>query len=190
MKMKIKEEIAERRKKGGKAITQRNIEESRDEIISKGKKFKYPFQYAKHRLIITAIVIGVVAIGAFAFVGWVQLYKAQNTGEVMYRFTKTLGLSVAQVDGVKVRFSDYLMLYRSSIMSVERQQGAFDDSDSSKQQKEYYKRQALSAAEDYSFAMAKLEELGKPVTDEEIDEVIEDHKIIDGEKRSDEALRE
>jgi len=191
-KMKISEKIRAKREKKASAksgnITQQNIEESREEIIAKGKKFKYPFQYAKHRLIINAILIGLVAVGTFTLVGWHQLYKAQNTGEVMYRFTRSIGLSVATVDNVKVRFSDYLMLYRSSIASVERQQGAFDDSDSSKQQKEYYKRQALNAAEDYSFAMAKLEEVGKPVTEEEIDAVIEEHKTIDGEKRSDEAF--
>ncbi|MDO4220264.1 MAG: SurA N-terminal domain-containing protein [Candidatus Saccharibacteria bacterium] len=189
--MKISEKIKLKKEKkatSSGAITQQNIEESREEIIAKGKKFKYPFQYAKHRLIISAILIGLVAIGAFTFVGWVQLYKAQNTGEVMYRFTRTLGLSVAEVDGVKVRFSDYLMLYRSSIASVERQQGKFDNSDTSKQQLAYYKRQALTAAEDYAFAMAKLEEAGKSVTEKEIDEVIEEHKIIDGEKRSDEAF--
>ena len=187
-KMKISEKIKAKKEKKSETITQQNIEESREKIISKGKKFKYPFQYAKHRLMINAVLIGVVAVGTFALVGWYQLYKAQNTGEVMYRFTRSMGLSVASVDGVKVRFSDYLMLYRSSIASVERQQGAFDDSDASKQQKEYYKRQALNAAEDYSFAMAKLDEAGKSVTEEEIDEIIEEHKTIDGEKRSDEAF--
>ena len=187
-KMKISEKIKAKKEKKSETITQQNIEESREKIISKGKKFKYPFQYAKHRLMINAVLIGVVAVGTFALVGWYQLYKAQNTGEVMYRFTRSMGLSMASVDGVKVRFSDYLMLYRSSIASVERQQGAFDDSDASKQQKEYYKRQALNAAEDYSFAMAKLDEAGKSVTEEEIDEIIEEHKTIDGEKRSDEAF--
>lgn len=186
--MKISEKIKSKKDKKPAAITQQNLEESREEIIAKGKKFKYPFQYAKHRLIINAILIGIVAVVAMGLVGWYQLYKAQNTGEVMYRFTRSIALSVADVDGVKVRFSDYLMLYRSSIASVERQQGAFDDSESSKQQKEYYKRQALSAAEDYSYAMHLLDEAGKAVTESEIDEIIEEHKIIDGEKRSDEAF--
>ena len=90
---------------------------------------------------INTILIGLVAIGAFAFVGWYQLYKAQSTSEVIYRFTKAFGVSVAEIDGnIKVRFSDYLMLYRSSITSVERQQGAFDNSEESKLQKENYKR--------------------------------------------------
>ena len=185
---KEKKEEKKAEKKPSDAITQKNIEESREEILAKGKKFKYPFQYAKHRLMFNTILIGLVAIAAFVFVGWYQLYKAQSTSEVVYRFTKVFGLSVAEIDNIKVRFSDYLMLYRSSITSVERQQGAFDNSEESKQQKEFYKRQALNLAEDYSFAMAKLTEANDPVTNEEIDEVIENHKLIDGEKRSNEAF--
>ena len=185
---KEKKEEKKAEKKPSDSITQKNIEESREEILAKGKKFKYPFQYAKHRLMFNTILIGLVAILAFAFVGWYQLYKAQSTSEVVYRFTKVFGLSVAEVDNVNVRFSDYLMLYRSSITSVERQQGAFDNSEESKLQKEYYKRQALDAAEDYSYAMAKLAEVNEDVTDAEIDEVIESHKVIDGEKRSNEAF--
>ncbi len=185
---KEKKEEKKAEKKPSDAITQKNIEESREEILAKGKKFKYPFQYAKHRLMFNTILIGLVAIAAFVFVGWYQLYKAQSTSEVVYRFTKVFGLSVAEIDNIKVRFSDYLMLYRSSITSVERQQGAFDNSEESKQQKEFYKRQALNLAEDYSFAMAKLAEANDPVTNEEIDEVIENHKLIDGEKRSNEAF--
>lgn len=188
-KMKVIDKVKDKKtKKTSGAITQKNIEESREEILAKGKKFKYPFQYAKHRLMINAIAIGIVAVGTFVAIGAFQLYAAQNTSEVMYRFTRVFGLSVADVDGVKVRFSDYLMLYRSSVASVERQQGAFDDSDTSKEQKEYYKRQALTSAEDYSYAMAKLEKAGKGVTEAEIDEVIDEHRIIDGEKRSNEAF--
>ena len=175
-------------KKSANTITQQNIEESREEILAKGKKFKYPFQYAKHRLMFNTIIIGLVAIAAFVLVGWYQLYKAQSTSDVVYRFTKVFGLSVAEIDNVKVRFSDYLMLYKSSITSVERQQGAFDNSEESKLQKEYYKRQALDAAESYSYALAKLAEANDGVTEEEINEVIESHKVIDGEKRSDSAF--
>ena len=164
-----------RKSKKSKAITQQNIEESRDEILSKGKKFRYPFQYSKHRLVIITILISIVAVVLFGLFGWFQLYKAQTTSDVMFRFAK-------------VNYSDYLMLYRSSVKSIERQQGKMDDSEDSKRMKEYYKRQALSDAENSSYAMAKLEELGQKVTDEEIDAVIRDHKIIDGEERSDAAF--
>ncbi len=171
-----------------KLVTQANLEESRDEVLAKGKKFRYPFQYAKHRLMINAIIIGLVAIIAFAFVGWIQLYKFNNTSEVMYRFTRSIPLSVAEIDGRKVRYSDYLMLYRSSVASVERQQGEFDDSEDSQSQLNFYRRQALNSAEDYSYAMSKLAEAGESVTSEEIDAVVNKHRSIDGELRSEESF--
>ena len=180
----------DKKEKKSSAITQKNIEESREEILANGKKFRYPFQYAKHRLVINAILIAIVALIAFTVVGWLELYKIQSTSEVVYRFTNALGLPVAEVDGHKVRYSDYLLLFRSSIASIEYQSGKFDDSDDSKSQISHYKRQAMNEAEDYSYALAKAEELGIKVSDEEIDAVIEEHKMINGERRSDDVFEE
>ena len=184
---KIREKVkAHRAKKKNLNITQQNLEESRDEILSKGKKFKYPFQYAKHRVVIYTIGIAIVAFATFVGVGWYQLYKVQNTGEVMFRFTKVLRLPVAEIDGHKVLYSDYLMLYRSSITSIERQQGKLDDSNEEvKSQKLFYKRQALNDAEMYTYVLAELKERDLTVSTSEIDEVIDSHKSISGEKRSD-----
>ena len=184
--MKIK--IGKKKEKKS-AITQANIEENREEILAKGKKFKYPFQYAKHRVVINTIAICIAALIAFVAVGWYELYRAQSTSEVAFRFTKVLGLPVGKVDGYSVKYSDYLMLYRSSLRSIERQQGAFDDSADSEQQKLHYKRQALTLAEDYAYALAKNAEANVSVTDEEIDAVIENHRTIGGERRSDEAFK-
>lgn len=187
---KIREKVKARRaKKKNLNITQQNLEESRDEILSKGKKFKYPFQYAKHRVVIYTIGIAIVAFASFIGVGWYQLYKAQNTGEVMFRFTKVLRLPVAEVDGHSVLYSDYLMLYRGSITSIERQQGKMDDSNEEvKSRKSFYKRQALNDAEMYTYVLEELKNRNLTVSASEIDEVIDSHKSINGEKRSDEAF--
>ena len=187
---KIREKVKARRaKKKNLNITQQNLEESRDEILSKGKKFKYPFQYAKHRVVIYTIGIAIVAFASFIGVGWYQLYKAQNTGEVMFRFTKVLRLPVAEIDGHSVLYSDYLMLYRGSITSIERQQGKMDDSNEEvKSRKLFYKRQALNDAEMYTYVLEELKNRNLTVSASEIDEVIDSHKSINGEKRSDEAF--
>ncbi len=187
---KIREKVKARRaKKKNLNITQQNLEESRDEILSKGKKFKYPFQYAKHRVVIYTIGIAIVAFASFIGVGWYQLYKAQNTGEVMFRFTKVLRLPVAEIDGHSVLYSDYLMLYRGSITSIERQQGKMDDSNEEvKSRKSFYKRQALNDAEMYTYVLEELKNRNLTVSASEIDEVIDSHKSINGEKRSDEAF--
>ncbi len=169
-------------------VTQKNIEESREEVLANGKKFRYPFQYAKHRLVINTILIAVVALVAFVVVGYLQLYKFGSTSEVAYRFTNVLGLPVANIDGQKVRYGDYLMLYRSSVASIEYQSGKFDDSEDAQSQLSHYRRQAMNEAEDYSYVLQKAEELGVTASDEEIDALIEEHKTINGERRSDEAF--
>lgn len=171
-----------------KLVTQKNLEQSREEVIAKGKKFKYPFQYSKHRLVINTILISVAAIVFLIVAGWVELYKAQNTGSVMYRFTKVLNLPVAEIDGVKVRYSDYLMIYRSSINSIEYQQGELDDSDDSNALRQHYKREAMNSAEEYSYALAKLNENGIAIESSEVDELVLYHMQINGQQRSEEAF--
>ena len=182
-KKKSKEEKAEK-----KVVTQKNLEQSREEVLAKGKKFKYPFQYSKHRLVINTILISVAAVVLLVLGGWIELYKAQNTGSVMYRFTKVLNLPVAEIDGVKVRYSDYLMIYRSSINSIEYQQGELDDSDDSNALRQHYKREAMKSAEEYSYALAKLNENGIAVESSEVDDLVLYHMQINGQQRSEEAF--
>ena len=171
-----------------KIVTQKNLEESREQVLSRGKKFKYPFQYSKHKLVINTILISIVAIVALAIFGWIELYKAQNTGSVAYRFTKVLNLSVAKTDDIKVRYSDYLMFYRSSIKSIEYQQGELDDSDDSKMLRQHYKRQAMTSAEDASYALEKLNQAGIAVESAEVDDLVAYHMQINGQTRSMEAF--
>ena len=182
-KKKSKEEKAEK-----KVVAQKNLEQSREEVLAKGKKFKYPFQYSKHRLVINTILISVAAVILLVLGGWIELYKVQNTGSVMYRFTKVLNLPVAEIDGVKVRYSDYLMIYRSSINSIEYQQGELDDSDDSNALRQHYKREAMKSAEEYSYALAKLNENGIAVESSEVDDLVLYHMQINGQQRSEEAF--
>ncbi len=190
MKISLKKKDSKNSKEDAKSkiVTQKNLEESREQVLSRGKKFKYPFQYSKHRLVINTIIISVVAIVALSIFGWFELYKAQNTGSVAYRFTKVLNLSVAKIDGIKVRYSDYLMFYRSSIKSIEYQQGDLDDSDDSKMLRQHYKRQAMTSAEDASYALEKLNQAGIAVESSEVDELVDYHMQINGQSRSMEAF--
>lgn len=188
LKKSSKKDKKEKKELESKVVTQKNLEQSREEVLAKGKKFKYPFQYSKHRLVINTILISVVALIALVIGGWFELYKAQSTGSIMYRFTKVLNLPVAEIDGVKVRYSDYLMIYRSSINSIEYQQGALDNSDDSKMLRQHYKREAMNSAEEYSYALAKLNEGGIAVESSEVDDLVLYHMQINGQQRSNEAF--
>ncbi|MDR0591325.1 MAG: SurA N-terminal domain-containing protein [Candidatus Nomurabacteria bacterium] len=159
----------------GGRITNDTVEAHREVILSKGRKFKYPLQYAKHKLVINTIIIGVLAIGAACVIGWVQYYKLQNTGTVAYRFSKYLRLPVAEVDGQTVLYSDYLMQYRSNTIAIERQEGKLSNKDDAERQINYYKRMAMDNSILNAYAIKLAKEYDIEVNRGRIDKVYGQH---------------
>ena len=78
-------------------ITNDTVAEHRERILAGGRKFKYPLQYVRHRLVINTVIISTVALAALVSIGWWQLYSAQNTSEFMYKVTQVLPVPVASV---------------------------------------------------------------------------------------------
>ncbi|MBQ6605960.1 SurA N-terminal domain-containing protein [Candidatus Saccharibacteria bacterium] len=187
------------RKVAERKTEKEKVEERREEVLARGRKFKYPLQYAKHRLVVNTIVIGVVAVVLLVVIGGLALYRFQDTGDVMYRISRIIPVSVAEIDGEKVRFSDYLMILRSSLTVFKQQSGeissirtgtAGEDGEGNDEEamKLEYKRTALEQAEDYVYAMKLARELGVEVTDEEVEKVFDQHRKVGGVERSEESF--
>ena len=177
-----------RLKKTDKKTEQEIVDERRAEVLAKGRKFKYPLQWTKHRVVINTILIAVIVTAILFVSGWLALYKFGMTDDFLYRITKIISVPVATVDGENVAFSDYLMFYRSSIISIERQTGQGDNEDSLNELRLQYKRSALSEAEDYAYAVKLAKDLGITVTDEDIKNEFERHLKIGGIERSEESF--
>ena len=169
------------------------LEERREEVLAQGRKFKYPMQFAKHRLVFITIGIALLALILTGVLGWVALYKVQNTSDILYRLTTVLPVPVASIDGEPVRYSDYLMIYRSSITPVEQQNGTLSSNNATTAEDEesfrdYYKRSALDEAEDYTYAIKLANQMDIKVTDEQIDQAFDDHRKLGGTDRSRESF--
>ena len=176
-------------KKNKEKKTERErVEERRDEVLSRGKKFKYPLQHAKYKVVIYTLVIALLAVVLIVVAGWVSLYKAQTTSDMMYRVASVLQLPIGDVDGEKVKYSDYLMIYRSSLKTIEQQSGKLSDSDEDNEVRATYKRAAMDGAEEYAYAAKLAREQGITVSDEEVEASYEAQRAIDGTERSEEAF--
>ncbi len=162
-------------------ITTDTLAEHREKVLAGGRRFKYPVQYARHKLVINAILIGIGAIIILGFIGWWQLYQAHNTSDFMYRVSKVFALPVAKVDGQTVLYSDYLMRYRSSIQYLlERDQVNLSTEDG-KQHMDSIKRRELDGAIADAYAAKLAREQGIVVTDAELEEfLIQQRKSTDG----------
>lgn len=161
-------------------ITNSTIDEHREAVLSQGRKFKYPIQYAKHKLVINTIIIGVIAIVSVSIFGWFQLYKSQSTGDIAYRVTQFLSLPVATIDGQKVLYSDYLMQYRSSVTVIERQEGKLEDTEDNRRRLDHYKRVAMDNSEVNAYALKLAKEYNIHITRERIDQVFAEHRMSSG----------
>ena len=138
-------------------ITTETIAAHRERILAGGRRFKYPVQYARHKLVINAIIITVATLLILVGVGYWQLYSAQNTSDFIYRVTRVLPLPVAVIDGQPVRYSDYLMKYRSSIHYLQDKERVNLKTEDGKRQSDFVKQQAMedALADAYAMKLAK-----------------------------------
>lgn len=164
------------------------VEERREEVLAHGRKFKYPLQYAKHKLMINTIIVALIALVLMVVTGWAMLYKLQDTGDMIYRVTQVMPVPVAEVDGAKVRYSDYLMIYRSNLMTAEQQGGQLGNSEDDEAVRQNYKKAALYSAVEYTYAVKLGEERGIVVSDAEVDKAFDEHRKVGGVERSEEGF--
>lgn len=149
-------------------ITNETVAEHRERILAGGRKFKYPLQYPKHRIVvITIILVVLLLITLLGITAW-QLYGAQNTSKFIHRITEVLPVPVAEVDGRQVRYSDYLLELRSSLHYLSTKEAVNFSSDDGKRQLAYQKRLGLNKAIENTYIEKLAKELSVTVTDGEL----------------------
>lgn len=149
-------------------ITSDTIAEHRQRILAGGRRFKYPVQYARHRLVINAIIISAAAIIIVGVIGWQQLFVAQNTSTFMYRVTKVLPIPVARVDGQPVPYSDYLMKYLSAVHYLEQKEQVDISTKDGKRQVAYVKQQAMQDSIGDAYAVKLASKMQLKITRDEL----------------------
>ena len=155
-------------------ITNDTVAEHREQVIAGGRRFKYPMQYARHRLVMTTVIITVTALVLVTLIGWWQLYPAQNTSTFFYRVTRVLPLPVAQVDGYPVKYSDYLMYYNGSAHWLRKSEQIDLGSKDGKRQDDYIKRKSMDIAITSAYANKLASELAINVSTDRINGVVDE----------------
>ncbi len=165
-------------KKGSKTpptkITNETIAEHREQILAGGRKFKYPVQYSKHKILINAIIVSVVALVLFSVWSFVMLYRNQATSDFFYSMTKVLPVPVANVNGENVSYQDYLRYVRSDIFYMQNQSKVDLASDDGKSELEHHKRKELDNVEKIAYARQLARGKNITVSGQEIDTALND----------------
>jgi len=168
-------------------ITNDTVKVHREKVLADGRKFKYPVQYSRHRLIINSIIITFATIILFIVFVWWQLYPMQNTSNFFYRITQLVPVPVASVDGQFVRYSDYLVRYRSSEHYLQQEDPETFGSKTVERQKNHLKRESMNRAQADAYAQKLANQYDITVSDEEIDQLITDERESQEQKLSERA---
>ena len=156
----------------GGRITNETVAEHREKVLAGGRKFKYPLQYTKHRLLIISIILVIATtLLFFGFCAW-QLYGVQTTDRFMYRLTQIVPLPVAKVDGEWVRYSDYLLRLRSSVHYLSTKEAVNFNSDDGRRQLDYQKRLAMDKAIENSLVQQLARQNNLSVSSQEVDNFV------------------
>ena len=150
-------------------ITTDTLAEHREQVLAGGRKFKYPVQYQRHKLVVNAIIISFAALVLLIALGWYLLYVAKSTSEFMYRVAKVVPVPVAVIDGEQVRYSDYLMKYRSAAHYLIEKEQIDERSEDGKSQLNYVRDQAMQDAIADAYASKLARELDITVTDADLE---------------------
>ena len=157
----------------GGRITNETVAEHRERVLAGGRKFKYPLQYTKHRVLIISIVIGVLAAILFVvFFVW-QLYFAQAYDKFTYGLTRVLPVPVARVDSEFVRYSDYLSELRSAVHYLTTKEAVNFNSADGKRQLDYQKRLALDKAIKDAYIAQLATQKNITISSKEVDDFVQ-----------------
>lgn len=165
-------------------ITNETVLKHRDQILKKGRQFKYPFHRSKHRIAIISVLLAILSLVMLGgFTGW-QLYKKQSTGTFTYRVTQILPFPVATVDGNRVSYESYLFELRSSLHWQEKYGTTDLKSPDGKRQVEYMKRQALDKALMNAIAKQLADKNNISVSDKAVDAAIDRVRAVGGDLKT------
>lgn len=124
-------------------ITNETVAEHREEVLGSARKYIYPLQHSRRRIVSISVSILVLAFVALLVYCGLALYKFQNTGGFVYDVTRVIPFPVAKAGNSWVSYESYLFELRRNLHYYETQQKINFAEPSEKQQLTVYKEQAL-----------------------------------------------
>lgn len=127
-------------------ITNETVSEHREEVLAGARKYIYPLQHSKHRVVrISIALFAVVIIVFFVSVG-LSLYKFQSTSGFIYNVTRIVPFPVAKAGSSWVSYGSYLFELRRNMHYYQTQQQATFNTRDGKAQLARLRQQAMSHA--------------------------------------------
>lgn len=124
-------------------VTNETVAEHREKTLSKGRAYKFPLQYSKHKIVVISSVLFIAAVISFFVYTTLGLYKFKSDTSFLYGVTKVIPFPVARIGSGFVSYEDYLFELRHYVHYYQTQEKVDFNSALGKQQLNSYKQRAL-----------------------------------------------
>lgn len=149
-------------------ITNETVAEHREEVLSSARKYIYPLQHSKHKIVLITTSIFIAAVVAFVGYTTISLYKLKSNSSFLYGITKVVPFPVAKAGDSFVSYENYLFELRHYIHYYKNQQKLDFDSESGRQQLAEFKKRALDKVINDAYVKQLAKQYKVTVSDQEV----------------------
>ncbi|MCA9331742.1 peptidylprolyl isomerase [Candidatus Saccharibacteria bacterium] len=180
MKKKIKKLLDKRprRKQGtdirdnAPRITNETVAAHREEVLGTARKYIYPLQHSKHRIVLISTGLFIVTVVVFFTYATLALYKFQTNSTFLYRVTQVLPFPIARSGGRFVSYENYLFELRHYTHYYENQLDTDFSDPKNAPQLEDFKRRALDKVVNDAYVKLLAQQHNISVSSQEVDDQI------------------
>lgn len=132
-------------------ITNATVAEHREQVLSSARKYIYPLQHSRDRIIKISTSLFVAAVLIFFAYCGVSLYKIHSTSTFIYEVTRVIPFPVAKAGPRFVTYESYLFELRHLMHYYENQQKEDFSSDSGKRHLDQLKKDSMQKVIDDAY---------------------------------------
>ena len=173
LRQKLQKKTVVEDEKGLPRITNETLAETRQEVLKVARKFVYPLQHSKHRIVILSSILGVVVLLSFFAYSIYALYSQKSTSTLMYRVTQIVPFPAAKIGSGFMPYEEYMFEIRQYVHYFENQEKIDFSRPENRQQLESQRKEALNTAvkKYYIRKIAKANNI--TVTEDEVNKEVE-----------------
>ncbi len=153
-------------------ITNETVATHREEVLSGARKYIYPLQHSKHKVVTITTSLFIIAVISFASYCVIALYKVQSSSTFVYRVTQVIPFPVAKEGSHFIAYENYLFELRHYMHYYENEQKLSFKTESGRQQLDSYKKRALDKVDSDARIKQLAKEKAITVSDAEVDDQI------------------
>ncbi len=149
-------------------ITNETVTEHREEVLSTARKYIYPLQHSKHRVVIISTSLLGAAIAIFFVYTGLALYRFQSYSTFLYGVTQVMPFPIAKAGSSYVAYENYLFELRHYVHYYQTQQKIDFSTVAGQQQLDNFKQQALQEVVNDAYIKQLSAKYHVSVSDQEV----------------------